>query len=90
MPKSPKGPKARKGGKILPQTRTGPDKWNPKRTKDKVSEAWEDAFIELMKGLQDEKEFSWSNRNDEIKTDFESILGMFQYRFQIVIFIKKH
>ena len=89
-PKAPLGPKARNGGKILADTQTSPAKWSERKTKEAVIDAWEDGFIDLMKNLTDEKKFSWSNSNDKIKKDFEKILGMFQYKFQILIFIKKH
>ena len=84
MPRqSPKGPKAKGGGKLLMETRTSKsDNWSEFKIKSEINDAWDDRFLALMKRLD---KLDWSNSPDDIKKDFQTILGMFHYIAQIFL-----
>ena len=80
---SPKGPKAKDGGKILRQTRTSKsDNWTDNKIKLEINEAWDERFLALMRKLD---KLNWSDSPDDIKKNFQAILGMFHYITQIFL-----
>ena len=80
---SPKGPKAKRGGRLLNETRTNKsDNWTDFKIKSEINDAWDDRFLVLMKRLD---KLDWSESPEDIKKDFEKILGMFHYITQIFL-----
>ena len=84
MPReSPKGLKAKRGGKLLNETRTSKsDNWTEFKIKSEINDAWNDRFLALMKRLD---KLDWSNSPEDTKKDFQNILGMFHYIPQIFL-----
>ena len=80
---SPKGPNARRGGKLLNETRTfKSDNWTAFKIKSEINDAWDEQFLVLMKRLD---KLDWSESPEDIKKEFQQILGMFHYITQIFL-----